>query len=72
MYSTNVRFMLFKTKKRRLNALNLIYCRFNFTQRIIIEDIGNIIKGALECFSSIYNRQHLCPTHEQPYQCCVK
>ena len=43
--------MFFKIKKMPENAL--IYCQFNIAQRIIIEDIGNIIKGALEVFSSV-------------------
>jgi len=45
--------MFNKIKKMPLNALNLIYCQFNIAQRIFIEDIGNIIKGALEVFSSV-------------------
>jgi len=35
------------------NALNLIYCKKNFAQIISIEDIDNIIKGALEVFLSV-------------------
>jgi len=45
--------MLFKIQKMLLNALNLIYCKFNITQWIIIEDISNIIKGELEVFCSV-------------------
>ena len=36
-----------------LNALNLMYCKFHVAQIIIIEDIDNIIKGALEVFLSV-------------------
>ena len=35
------------------NALNLIYRKINSTQIIFIEDICNIMKGALEVFSSV-------------------
>jgi len=42
-----------------LNALNLIYCKFHIAQIIIIEDINNIIKGALEVFLSVVHFQHL-------------
>jgi len=31
-----------------------MYCKFNITQIIIIEDVGNIIKVALEVFRSVY------------------
>jgi len=54
-FSKNVRCMFFKIKKMPLNALNLLYCPFIITQRIIIEDICNIIKGALEVFLSVLN-----------------
>ena len=37
-----------------LNALNLVYCKFHVAQIIIIEDIDNIIKGALEVFLSVH------------------
>jgi len=33
-----------------LNALNLMYCKSHVAQIIIIDDIDNIIKGALEVF----------------------
>ena len=36
-----------------LNALNLMYCKFHVAQIIIIKDIDNIIKGALEVFLSV-------------------
>jgi len=36
-----------------LHALNLIYCKFHIAQIIVIEDVDNIIKGALEVFSSV-------------------
>jgi len=42
--------MCFKIQKMLLNPLNLIYCKFNITQIIFIEYIGNIIKEALEVF----------------------
>jgi len=42
-------------KKMPLNALNLLYCQFNITQRIIMKDVCNIIKGALEVFLSVLN-----------------
>jgi len=45
--------MFFKIKKMPLNALNLIDCQFNIAQTIIMEDIGTIIKGALDVFSSV-------------------
>ena len=32
--------MFFKIQKMLLNALNLLYCKFNITQRIFVEDIG--------------------------------
>jgi len=38
-----------------LNALNLMYCKFHIAQIIIIEDIDNIIKGALEVFLSVFH-----------------
>ena len=38
-----------------LNALNLIYCKFPIAQIIVIEDIDNIIKGALEVFLSVFH-----------------
>ena len=50
MFSKNVRSMSFLIKKMPLNALNLIYSKFNISQIIIREDIDNIIKGALEVF----------------------
>ena len=37
-----------------LNALNLMYCKFHVAQIIIIKDIDNITKGALEVFLSVY------------------
>jgi len=37
-----------------LDAMNLLHCKFNATQRIFIEDIGKIIKGALDVFSSVH------------------
>ena len=37
-----------------LNALKLIYCKFHIAQIIDIENIDNIIKGALEVFLSVY------------------
>jgi len=37
-----------------LNAYNLIYCKFHIAQIIVIEDIHNLIKGALEVFSSVF------------------
>jgi len=36
-----------------LNALNMIYRKFHIAQIIILEDIDNIIKGALKVFSSV-------------------
>ena len=33
--------------------LNVSNLRYNIYQRMIIEDIGNIINGALEVFSSV-------------------
>jgi len=36
-----------------LNALKLIYCKFHIAQIIDIENIDNIIKGALEVFLSV-------------------
>jgi len=36
-----------------LNSMNLIYCNFHIVQIITIEDIDNIIKGALEVFLSV-------------------
>ena len=32
--------MFFKIQKMLLNAMNLLYCKFNITQIIFIEDIG--------------------------------
>jgi len=43
-----------KIKKLPLNALNWIYCKFHIAKIIIIEDINNIIKGALEVFISVF------------------
>jgi len=40
-------------RKMPLNALNLMYCKFYVAQIIIIEDIDNKIKGALEVFLSV-------------------
>jgi len=37
-----------------LNALNLMYYKFHIAQIIILEDIDNIIKGALEVLLSVY------------------
>jgi len=45
--------MFIQIKKMPLNALNLMYCKFHVAQIIIIEDIDNIIKGALEVFLSV-------------------
>ena len=48
--------MFFKIAKMHLNALNMIYCLFNIAQRILIvfiEEIGNIIKGSLDVYSSV-------------------
>jgi len=39
----NYRRMFCKVQKTPLNALDLIYCKFNITQIIFIEDIANII-----------------------------
>jgi len=36
-----------------LNALNFMYCKFLVAQIIIIEDIDNLMKGALEVFLSV-------------------
>jgi len=36
-----------------LNALNLMYCKAHVAQILMIEDIDNIIKGALEVFLSV-------------------
>jgi len=36
-----------------LNALKLIYCKFHIAQIIDIENIDNIIKGALQVFLSV-------------------
>jgi len=36
-----------------LNALKLIYCKFHIAQIIVLENIDNIIKGALEVFLSV-------------------
>ena len=41
-----------------LNALNLMYCKVHLAQIIIIEDIDNIIKGALEVFLSVCSTQN--------------
>jgi len=46
--------MILKIKKLPLNALNWIYCKFHIAQIITIEDINNIIKGALEVFISVF------------------
>ena len=46
---------VFLIKKVPLNDLNLIYCKFHIAQIIIIEDIDNIIKGALEVVLSVHN-----------------
>ena len=54
MFSKNVKSMFFKIKKLPSNALNLIYCKFHIAQIIIIADIDNIIKGALEVFISVH------------------
>ena len=35
------------------NALILMYCKLHVAQIIIIDDIDNIIKGALEVFLSV-------------------
>jgi len=43
-----------------LNALNLMYCKVHLAQIIIIEDIDNIIKGALEVFLSVLLHQKGC------------
>ena len=43
-----------------LNALNLMYCKFHVAKIIIIEDIDNIIKGALEVFLSVYDNIYVC------------
>jgi len=48
--------MFLKIKKLPLNALNWIYCKFHIAQIIIIEDINNIIKGALEVFISVFSK----------------
>ena len=53
VFFKNVRRMVFRISKMPFNALNLIYCKFNIAQRIIIGDIVNIMKGALEVFSSV-------------------
>jgi len=45
---------LFLIKKMPLNALKLIYCKFHIAQIVDIENIENIIKGALEVFLSVY------------------
>ena len=45
--------MFLKIQEMLLNALNLLNCKFNITQRIFIEYIGKIIKRALEVFSSV-------------------
>ena len=37
-----------------LNALKLIYCKFHIAQIIVLENIDNIIKGALEVFLSVH------------------
>jgi len=42
----------FKINEFPLNDLNLTYCKFHIAQIIIIEDIDNIIKGALKVFLS--------------------
>jgi len=47
--------MFSKIKKLPFNALNLIYCKFHIAQIIIIEDIDNKLKGALEVFISVYD-----------------
>ena len=44
----------FLIKKMPLNALKLIYCKFHFAQIVDIENIENIIKGALEVFLSVF------------------
>ena len=41
-----------------LNALNLMYCKFHVAQIIIIEDIDNIIKGALEDIHIFLTQNH--------------
>ena len=43
-----------KIKKLPLNALNVIYCKFHIAQIIVIENIDNIIKGALQVFISVH------------------
>ena len=45
--------MFFKITKSPSNALNWINSKFHIAQIIIIEDIDNIIKGALEVFISV-------------------
>jgi len=45
--------MSFQIKKMSLNALKLIYCKFHIAQIIVIGNIDNIIKGALEVFLSV-------------------
>jgi len=45
--------MFILIKKMPLNALNMMYCKFHVAQIIIIEDIDNIIMGALEVFFSV-------------------
>jgi len=37
----------FHNSEMLLNALNLIYCKFNIIQRNFIEDICNLLKEAL-------------------------
>ena len=44
----------FKNQKMLLDAMNLLYCKINVTQRICIEYIGKIKKGALDVFSSAH------------------
>jgi len=46
--------MSLQFKKMPLNALKMIYCKFHIAQIIDIENIDNIIKGALEVFLSVY------------------
>ena len=65
-------FMFIEIKKIPLNALNLMYCKFHVAQIIIIEDIDNIIKGALEVFLSVLPNQHCIILSLFRSECVVK
>ena len=55
----NVKSRFFKLKIMPWNALNSIYGKFHIAKIIIIKDIDNIIKGALEVFLSVHKNIHV-------------